>query len=162
MENLIKKFNQHFSSEDAVLKIIGRGKEEDYLKNKYCSSNVLFLGQLFNDDLISEFKNSSCFVFPSKFEPWGLVVNEALSSGLPVIAYKSVGANHDMILSKSTGMVASDMDDFGEKMLEIYNDSELLIKFSKNATELMKNYWNYNLYSKCLKYALKSVENGID
>ena len=57
-------------------------------------------------------------------------------------------------------MVATDMDDFGEKMLKVYNDSELLMKFSKNASDLMKNHWNYNLYSKCLKYALRRVENG--
>jgi glycosyltransferase involved in cell wall biosynthesis len=161
VENLIKQFNQHFSIDSVVLKIVGGGKEENYLKHKYHSSNVLFLGQLFNDDLISEFKNASCFVFPSKFEPWGLVVNEALSSGLPVITLKSVGANHDMVKSKRTGMIASDMDDFGEKMLEIYNDPELLMEYSTNASEMMKNYWNYNLYNECLQYALRRVEKWV-
>lgn len=157
-ENLIQQFNQNFSDKSAVLKIIGSGEQENYLKNKYSSQKVIFLGKLFNDDLIAEFINSSCFVCPSEFEPWGLVVNEALSSALPVITTKEVGANNDLINGKSTGMIASDMDDFGNKMLNLYNDADLLMQFSKNASDLMRNHWNYALYDKCLQDAIKKVE----
>ena len=157
-ENLIQQFNQNFSDKSAVLKIIGSGEQENYLKNKYSSQKVIFLGKLFNDDLIAEFINSSCFVCPSEFEPWGLVVNEALSSALPVITTKEVGANNDLINGKSTGMIASNMDEFGECMLNLYNDADLLMQFSKNASDLMRNHWNYGLYDKCLQDAIKKVE----
>ena len=158
VENLIQQFNQNFSDKSAVLKIIGCGEQENYLKNKYSSQKVIFLGKLFNDDLIAEFINSSCFVCPSEFEPWGLVVNEALSSTLPVITTKEVGANNDLINGKSTGMIASDMDEFGNKMLNLYNDADLLIRFSKNASDLMRNHWNYALYDQCLQEAIKKVK----
>ena len=158
VENLIQQFNQNFSDKSAVLKIIGSGEQENYLKNKYNSQKVIFLGKLFNDDLIAEFKNASCFVCPSEFEPWGLVVNEALSSALPVITTKEVGANNDLINGKSTGMIASNMDEFGECMLNLYNDADLLMQFSKNASDLMRNHWNYALYDKCLQDAIKKVE----
>ena len=157
-ENLIQQFNQNFSDKSTVLKIIGSGEHENYLKNKYSSQKVIFLGKLFNDDLIAEFKNASCFVCPSEFEPWGLVVNEALSSALPVITTKEVGANNDLINGKSTGMIASNMDEFGECMLHLYNDADLLMQFSKNASDLMRNHWNYALYDKCLQDAIKKVE----
>ena len=157
-ENLIQQFNQNFSDKSAVLKIIGCGEQENYLKNKYSSQKVIFLGKLFNDDLIAEFKNASCFVCPSEFEPWGLVVNEALSSALPVITTKEVGAGFDLIVSKETGLVANNMDEFGECMLELYNDADLLMRFSKNASDLMRNHWNYGLYDKCLQDAIKKVE----
>ena len=157
-ENLIQQFNQNFSDKSAVLKIIGSGEQENYLKNKYSSQKVIFLGKLFNDDLIAEFRNASCFVCPSEFEPWGLVVNEALSSTLPVITTKEVGANNDLINGKSTGMIASNMDEFGECMLNLYNDADLLMQFSKNASDLMRNHWNYALYDKCLQDAIKKVE----
>ncbi len=158
VENLIQQFNQNFSDKSAVLKIIGCGEQENYLKNKYSSQKVIFLGKLFNDDLIAEFRNASCFVCPSEFEPWGLVVNEALSSALPVITTKEVGANNDLINGKSTGMIASNMDEFGECMLNLYNDADLLMQFSKNASDLMRNHWNYALYDKCLQDAIKKVE----
>ena len=157
-ENLIQQFNQNFSDKSVVLKIIGSGEQENYLKNKYSSQKVIFLGKLFNDDLIAEFRNASCFVCPSEFEPWGLVVNEALSSALPVITTKEVGANNDLINGKSTGMIASNMDEFGECMLNLYNDADLLMQFSKNASDLMRNHWNYALYDKCLQDAIKKVE----
>lgn len=157
-ENLIQQFNQNFSDKSAVLKIIGSGEQENYLKNKYSSQKVIFLGKLFNDDLIAEFKNASCFVCPSEFEPWGLVVNEALSSALPVITTKEVGANNDLINGKSTGMIASNMDEFGECMLNLYNDADLLMQFSKNASDLMRNHWNYALYDQCLQEAIKKVK----
>ncbi|MBC8298561.1 MAG: glycosyltransferase family 4 protein [Pelagibacterales bacterium] len=157
-ENLIQQFNQNFSDKSAVLKIIGSGEQENYLKNKYSSQKVIFLGKLFNDDLIAEFKNASCFVCPSEFEPWGLVVNEALSSALPVITTKEVGAGFDLIVSKETGLVANNMDEFGECMLHLYNDADLLMRFSKNASDLMRNHWNYALYDKCLQDAIKKVE----
>jgi glycosyltransferase involved in cell wall biosynthesis len=161
VENLIKQFNLKFFKKSAVLKIIGGGSEECHIKKKYSSEKVLFLGKLFNDDLISEFKSSSCFVCPSEFEPWGLVVNEALSSGLPAITTKEVGANYDLIQFKNTGFIASDMEDFGDKMLEIYNNPALLMQFSNAASDFMKDNWNYDLYNKCLQDVLKKVEKWL-
>ncbi len=158
VEILIKEFNENFSEVHAVLKIVGSGKEESYLKSKYMSDKVLFLGEMFHDDLILEFKNASCFVCPSKFEPWGLVVNEALSSALPVIANKDVGANYDLIKSRYTGLIALNMEDFANKMLELYNDPDLLQEFSKNASDLMRNHWNYDLYNSCLNDVIEKFK----
>ena len=158
VEGLINQFNNKFSNIKAILKIIGTGEEEEFLKNKYASKRVLFLGAMFDDDLVFQFKNASCFVFPSKVDAWGLVINEALSSALPVIATKEVGACYDLIKGKGTGMVASNIYEFGDMMLELYNDSSLLVDFSNNACDIMKNRWNYDLYNECLKEAIHKVK----
>jgi len=158
VESLIQQFNNHFFNKDAILKIVGAGEEQVYLKNEYATKKVIFAGKKFGKELIQEFQNASCFVCPSIFEPWGLVVNEASSAGLPVIATKEVGATFDLITKKETGFVVSDMTDFGNKMLELYNDSKKLITYSENATKLMKEYWNYDLYNKCLNEAIEKVD----
>ena len=158
IENLIQQFNKHFLNEDVNLKIVGSGKEEMCLKNKYESERVIFLGEMLNNDIIPEFNNANCLVLPSIFEPWGLVINESLSAGVPVITMKGVGANGDLINGKGTGLVASNMNEFGEKMLELYNNPSFLMKFSKNAQDLMINHWNYKLYEKCLQDALLKVK----
>ena len=158
IEELIKQFNTIFNDNDAVLRIIGSGIESDHLKAKYESYKVNFEGKLFNQDLINEFHNASCFVCPSLFEPWGLVVNEALSAGLPVIAIKEVGSCFDLIKGKETGFIAEDMQDFGKMMLTLFNDAELLKRYSKNASDLMKKSWNYDLYNNCFNMAIKKVE----
>ena len=160
VEGLIQQFREKFSNKRAILKIVGCGKDGHYLRNKYASNNVFFLGELYNEDLVVEFKSASCFVIASNFEPWGLVVNEALSASLPVIAYKEVGAVHDLIKGKSNGMIAEDMCTFGNMMLNLYNDSGLLMEFSKNAANVMRNYWNYELYLESLMKVIKRVKKS--
>ena len=158
VEHLIQQFNVLFSDKDAILNIIGDGDQGKYLIDKYTSEKVIFKGKKFNQELVAEYLNASCFVCPSLFEPWGLVVNEALSAGLPVIASKEVGACFDLIKGKETGFIADDMQEFGQMMLTLFNDAELLKRYSKNASDLMKNNWNYDLYDNCLNKAIKKVE----
>ena len=43
-------------------------------------------------------------------------------------------------------------------MLTSFNDAELLKRYSRNASDLMKNKWNYDLYNNCLNKAIKKVE----
>ena len=157
VDGLINQFNRNFSNKNAILKIIGSGEEELYLKHKYESDQVIFLGKQYNDYLINEYKSASCFVCPSLFEPWGLVVNEALSAGLPVIATKEVGATADLIAGKGTGFIVDDMNDIGNKMVQLFKDPELLRKYSNNASDLMQSHWNYNLYKNNLQEVLKSI-----
>ena len=158
VESLINIFNKKFSIYKVVLKIIGSGKEEIYLRNKYSSSKVMFIGPLFENELIKEYHRASCLVIPSLFEPWGLVVNEALSSSLPIISMEKIGANFDLIKSKNTGEIASDINAFGDIMIKFFNDKKLLMKYSSNAKYTMQNIWNYNYYETCLIKALKEIK----
>ena len=158
VEHLIQQFNINFSDKDAVLKIVGDGDQLEYLVDKYISEKIIFRGKKYNQELVADYLNASCFVCPSLFEPWGLVVNEALSAGLPVIARKEVGASFDLIKGKETGFISEDMKEFGQMMLTLFNDADLLKRYSKNASDLMKNNWNYDLYDNCLNKAIKKVE----
>jgi glycosyltransferase involved in cell wall biosynthesis len=45
----------------------------------------------------SVYAAADLLVLPSRFEPWGLVVNEALAAGCPVVAADRVGAAHDLV-----------------------------------------------------------------
>ena len=161
VEALIQQFDANFNDKDAILRIVGTGEEEVYLKSKYESKQVFFVGKKFESDLIKEFQAASCFLCPSIFEPWGLVVNEALSSGLPVIATKEVGATADLIIGKETGFVADNMKDFGSKMLKLFNDSDLLRQYSKSASDLMQSHWNYDLYLRQLKTVINIIKRDI-
>ena len=158
VEELIKQFNSKFIDKKAILRIIGSGAEEAYLKNNYSSEKVVFIGRQLNDNLMKEMHAASCFVCPSSFEHWGLVVNEALSASLPVIVTKEVGASFDLIQDKKTGFIANDLNDFGDKMQILYNNTDLLSEFSGNALSVMDEKWNYELYERCLDKAIKKVE----
>ncbi|MDE7126141.1 MAG: glycosyltransferase family 4 protein, partial [Muribaculaceae bacterium] len=76
-----------------ILRIVGSGNLLDGLKNRYKDcDNIIFAGPKFGDELAEEYRKASAFILPSTYEPWGLVVNEAMASGLPVIVSDKVGA----------------------------------------------------------------------
>ena len=158
IENLIYQFNEKFNNHDARLVVVGSGILLNKLKQKYSSNKINFTGSKYNEDLVHYFRNSSCLVCPSSFEPWGLVVNEALASGLPVITSDQVGANFDLVLNKNTGLISSNMNEFGTNMLKLYNDRETLCEMSEKASELMMNHWNYKFYINCLNSCYKYID----
>jgi len=167
IEFLIHSFLNKFKDNDSVnLKIVGTGELVGFLKLKFSAEkNIFFRGAKFGEDLLKEYHTSNIFVLPSKFEPWGLVVNEAMAAGLPVISSSEVGANFDLIINKDTGYVfeISDEDDLSEKMFILYSDKKKYNLFSKNALNLMTNHWNYDLYREnlllAINYGKKMIKN---
>jgi glycosyltransferase involved in cell wall biosynthesis len=64
---------------------------------------VLFHGYKQKNDLPYFFAKADLFLFPTKFDIWGLVLNEAMSAGLPCLASLHAGAVHDLITENVTG-----------------------------------------------------------
>lgn len=97
---LVKTFNDL----GKPLTIVGKGELEDELK-AMAKSNITFLGFIDNEKLKSIYQAHDVFILPSKSEPWGLVVEEALYWGLPVIVSDRVGSYIDMVEKLHTGCI---------------------------------------------------------
>lgn len=69
--------------------IVGDGPALAELRARY--PDAAFLGSMAGEELASAFRTADCFVFPSRTDTFGLVVIEALASGLPVAAYPVPG-----------------------------------------------------------------------
>ena len=97
---LIRVFNQlpHLQ-----LTIVGFGVLEQQLK-ALAGNNIFFKGAVENEKLPELYKQSDVFVLPSKSESWGLVVEEALNNGTPVVVSSAVGCRADLVTDK-TGVV---------------------------------------------------------
>ena len=82
------------------LLIIGSGPEEKNLR-LFCKENkidnVFFEGFHQQEELPKYYALADVFIFPSLQEVWGLVINEALASGLFVLCSKYAGAAYDLI-----------------------------------------------------------------
>lgn len=96
---LVEVFN---GMPDLNLTIIGEGDQADELK-AIAHDNIKFLGYVNNKDLPSYYRSHDVFILPSKSEPWGLVVEEALNNGLPIIVSDHVGCYDSFV--KGTGLV---------------------------------------------------------
>ncbi len=65
--------------------------------------NVSIIGFKNQNELKNYYHISDLLIITSKYETWGLVINEAMASGLPVIATKQCGATEDLIKNAKTG-----------------------------------------------------------
>lgn len=88
LETIVKVFND---LPNHHLTIIGDGEEKEYLKS-ISNQNISFKPPIENIKLQTEFLNHDIFILPSISESWGLVVEEALYFGLPVMISKNCGS----------------------------------------------------------------------
>lgn len=93
---LIEAFND---MPELKLKIIGFGSKESELK-VLAKDNIIFTGAIDNKDLSQHYCKADVFVLPSNAEPWGLVVEEALNNGCPVIVSDRVGCREALVSDK--------------------------------------------------------------
>ena len=101
---------------DFVLDVIGDGGDrknlEAWVNDHGLSEQVVFHGFKQRDELPFFLSNSSCFLFQTDFDIWGLVLNEAMAAGLPCIASPNAAATRDLIVDGETGFTM-DFDDSG-------------------------------------------------
>jgi glycosyltransferase involved in cell wall biosynthesis len=69
--------------------VVGDGPQRSELEKRY--PEAVFLGPLAGDKLAEAYANADVMVFPSKTDTFGLVILEALASGVPVAAYPAPG-----------------------------------------------------------------------
>ena len=160
---LLNAFVERFvGRDDVILDVVGDGPLLSAYKQSFSEyKNIVFSGKCVADSLVEKYHSADVFILPSAYEPWGLVVNEAMSAGLPVIVSDQVGAAYDLVEGKDTGFVFkwNDVQDLQRKMLAIYEDRDLCKRFSMNASKLMHEHWNYDLYRECLTNFLDYAAN---
>jgi len=100
IQYLIEIFNQF---PELRLNIVGYGPEESFLKS-IAGKNVIFHGAIPNVDLYKLYLINDVFILPSISEPWGMVVEEALNCGLPVIVSNKTGCAEE-IVNETNGLV---------------------------------------------------------
>ena len=71
------------------------------------AGTVVFPGFLAYDELPEVYQRAGCMILPSLSEPWGLVVNEALAAGTPVIVSDRCGCAPDLVFPGENGFAFS-------------------------------------------------------
>jgi glycosyltransferase involved in cell wall biosynthesis len=155
---LLKAFS-NFNNKNYYLLIIGNGNEKNNLQSlakELDVRNVMFLGEIFADDKLSElFYISDIFVMPGAI---GLSIVQAFSFRIPIITLDdpSHGPEFQYFEQGYNGYMLNkgDHEGIGRKIDEIFSDDELLRNLKKNAFDTAK--------SKCnIDETLKRMDNAL-
>ena len=165
--NLIKSFS-NYQKEGGIwgLKIIGSGnlylKLKKYAENITNNEKIEIINWLQISELVDYYKNASGFILPSHFDNWGLVVNEAISSGLPCIVSQNCGCAVDLIKNNESGFVFDpnknfELQNYMKKVENLTKDEQF--KMVSLARTNLKNY-DLDIFSKNFKKAIVfSIKN---
>lgn len=129
LENLVEAFKKF---PDCTLTMVGFGGLDKRLR-EISPKNVIFTGAVENARLPDYYRQNDVFILPSFSEPWGLVVEEALNNGLPVIVSENVGCNGEVVEDGVNGAVFkfSDKDPIARAIRRI-REPEFYNKISQN------------------------------
>ena len=117
------------------------------LIQKYHLENQVFLKGN-TKKVIDVYKNADIFAFPSAFEGFCLAMTEAMSAGLPVIAYQSCPSVNELIRNKKNGILVKDgIDAFALGLEWVITHKTERLAMGKQAQQDMKQYsaekiWN--------------------
>ncbi len=129
LEAYIQMSSDGVAEPDPYLVMVGDGEERIPLETRARSrhwNSIRFLGFRNQSELPALFDLCDVFVLPSEREPWGLVVNEAMNAGKPVIVSDRVGAGPDLVEEGVTGFVfgAGDVAALADRLRKVFADPE--------------------------------------
>lgn len=91
--------------------------------------------------ILDEYVKADIFCFPSAYEGFGLAMAEAMSAGIPAVAFRSCAAVSELIKNGQTGILAEDgAAHLANALKELMVDQELRAAMGRNARESMKEY----------------------
>ena len=134
---------------DTKLLIVGKGGMIDELKNQAYQLGIIdkvyFTGYLNSKDLKKMYKCADVAVFPSTYEPFGIVALEAMLAGIPTVV-SDVGGLDEIVTHTVDGMKSytGNANSIADSVLTLLYDHRLCDQISKNARAKIKEQFNWN------------------
>ena len=140
---VVKKVKEQFGK--CTVLILGSGPLKSKMLERLKKYGIEFYcpGYIQQEELPQYYSQSKLFLFPTQNDPWGVVANEAMASGVPVITCDRAGVAHDLVIDKENGYVlALKVDTWVEYSIKLLTDSQLYENFSQNSISHVQKY-NY-------------------
>lgn len=120
---------------DWQLNLYGHGDEEEELKNQVAETGANVVIHKPTNDIFSQYVDSSLFLLTSHVEPFGLVIVEAMSCGLPVVAFDCPYGPASIITDGQDGFLIANRDKqlFAKRVCQLIEDNGMLQKMGQQA-----------------------------
>ncbi|MDI6777611.1 MAG: glycosyltransferase [Patescibacteria group bacterium] len=143
--------------------ICGEGNLKDSLIKKVSETGlndkVIFIGIVSDKEKKDYYAAGDVFVYASKSETQGMILTEAMYSGLPIVAVRATGAK-DIIKDGKTGfLVAEDKEEFSHAVQKLIDDENLRKNFGEKAGKIAREKYTSSV---CAKRMLEVYKKAID
>ena len=134
---------------DSKLVICGKGGMLEELQaqvnNLGISNNVYFAGYMSGKDVQKMYKAADIAVFPSTYEPFGIVALEAMLSENPVVV-SDIGGLNEIVQHRENGMktYCGNPNSIADSILELLYDHKLCADITKKAKNKVRNEYNWS------------------
>ncbi len=130
---------------EVSLVFVGDGAARSALQHRAAAINggsIQFTGFVQRESLPAYYALADALVFPTHTDTWGLVVNEAMACGLPVISSDAAGCVTDLVESGWNGRVVSvgDVGQLASAMDELGRDAKLRFLMGQRSMERIQQY----------------------
>ena len=131
---IMKSFNLACKYRKLHLTIVGDGLLKPYVLQNL-NANITYIEKVANEEIHSIYEKNDILILPSLVEPWGLVVEEALSSQMPVIISQFVGCLNSIVFDGTNGLVvdARNEESIVDGILSI-TSKETYVRLQRNAS----------------------------
>ena len=120
----------------------GYGEEQDSLLKEIKQMDANIEVHEATSDIMEKYKESSILLLTSSYEPFGLVLPEAMSCGLPVVAFDCPYGPADIITDGTDGFLVKERsyDDFANRVCQLMDHLDLRLKMGKSGIESSEKY----------------------
>lgn len=114
------------------------------MKEKGLEDKVVLVGHVKESLMVSYYQNAQFFVMPSIFEPFGMTTQEAMASGIPVIASRFGGINTVLTHEKDGLLIdPKDEDEFAGAMVRLLKDQDFRDHLGWEASKLVRRDFSW-------------------
>jgi glycosyltransferase involved in cell wall biosynthesis len=164
MDLLIAYDRLRAGGSDSCLIIVGSGELEDELRQYIAGHrvpDVHFLGFRNQSELPEYYRLADVFVLPSENEPWGLIINEVMAAGLPVVAAEEIGAVADLVRHGDNGLTypAGDVDALAGHLATLAANQSLRVQMARRSRQIVGD-WDFELCVRGVRQALGFATAG--
>jgi glycosyltransferase involved in cell wall biosynthesis len=133
---------------------------ENLINQNQLQNNVHLPGFLQQDELFPYFAHAKCFIHASTTEQWGLVVNEAMAAGLPVIVSNRCGCFEDLVMEgvNGFGFNPENQQELTNLMLKVSSDEVDLKSMGQASLKHIQRY-SPDYFAQGLKSAIEFAIN---
>ncbi len=161
LSEILNKINR-VTDDEIVILIVGKGNV-DFLK-KYKNLTVKHMGYISSERKLADCYNAAdCFINPTRADSLSLMLVEAISCGLPCVAY-AIGGTKEVIVNGVNGYLVEpfNKDEFTERVLKILKNEKLSSKMSASGEEIARQKYSLKImakkYYKLFRYAHNYVK----